>query len=161
MKEHPVYFYLKCLFYFHKKKRYPTFLVCCCAGWVMNVLKVAKGVGRPPSMACKCTVGVCMCNGPAVAGIGTATIFWRGTPHGRYHDPGWCCILVWSIHFYSLLATSCNLVFVSWGTFGVFYYCHFHVRPPKAARISEKENNCYYDDYFPENLWVAVVGLIF
>lgn len=42
-------------------------------------------------MGCSCIAGGCKCKGPAGC-IGTATIFCRGTPQGRYHEPGWCCI---------------------------------------------------------------------
>ena len=64
------------------------------AGCVTKVvLRVARGAGRPVSIGCMWTApGGCRCN--VLAGcIGTATIFCRGTPHGRYQEPGWCCIL--------------------------------------------------------------------
>jgi hypothetical protein len=83
------------------------------AGWVTKVLRVARGAGRPVSMGCTCMAGGCKCNGPAGC-IGTATIFCRGTPQGRYQDPGWCCI-VWSIkNKYSLHTVKLAEVAVSY-----------------------------------------------
>lgn len=71
-----------------------TFLCagCLMAGWVTNVLSGVKGAGSPASIAGWTRAGWCSCWSPAAGWIGTATIFWSGTPHGRYHEPGWCCI---------------------------------------------------------------------
>lgn len=90
-----------------------TFLCgCLMAGCVTKVLSVASGVGSPASIGCTCMAGGCRCKWPA-GWIGTATIFCRGTPQGRYQDPGWCCIAsVWSIslriHFTFRRAVPCH-----------------------------------------------------
>lgn len=70
-----------------------TFLCdCLVTGCVMKVLSEVKGVESPASNGCTCIAAAgCNCKCPAGCN-GTATIFWRGTPQGRYQEPGWCCI---------------------------------------------------------------------
>lgn len=73
--------------------RYLTFLCgCLVTGCVMKVLSEVKGVDSPAINGCTCIAAAgCSCKCPAGCS-GTATIFWRGTPQGRYQEPGWCCI---------------------------------------------------------------------
>lgn len=69
-----------------------TFLCGCLdTGCVMKVLSEVKGVESPAIRGCTCIAAGCNCKCPAGC-IGTATIFCRGTPQGRYQEPGWCCI---------------------------------------------------------------------
>lgn len=80
-------------------------------GWVMKVRSWVKGAGSPANIADCIRAGWCnCCRGPPGC-IGTATIFCKGTPHGKYQEPGWCCIFTGLARIYlSTVSPNANTI---------------------------------------------------